>query len=58
MKTRQQSIQPPPFQNYFQAETFLEKKGYFCENEIWKDKENHIATVVPKQNGVAVEFKH
>ena len=46
------------FQTYFQAETFLEKQGYHCENGCWVQDEKPIATVVAKSNGVKVEFKN
>lgn len=46
------------FESYFQAETYLEKQGYHCENERWMQNEKPIATVVAKPNGVTVEFKN
>lgn len=57
-KTVEHTNSPPPFETYFQAETFLEKRGFTCQEEVWRDKDNHIATVAPKNNGVVVEFKH
>lgn len=52
------SNEPFTFQTYFQAETFLEKQGYHCENECWVQDEKPIATVVAKSNGIKVEFKN
>lgn len=46
------------FESYFQAETYLEKQGYHCENERWMKSEKTVATVVAKPNGVTVEFKN
>ncbi len=56
MRTTAISIEPFTFQTYFQAETFLEKQGYHCENECWVQDEKPIATVVAKPNGIQIEF--
>ncbi|HDI3289751.1 TPA: hypothetical protein PMD71_002817 [Vibrio cholerae] len=46
------------FESYFQAETWLEKQGYHCEEEQWvQSKEAPKAQVVPNANGVKIEFK-
>lgn len=52
----QKQINTPVFQTYFQAETFLEKQGYHCENEQWKKQGAPIATAVPLHNGVQIHF--
>ncbi|EKO3414740.1 hypothetical protein N2V14_004092 [Vibrio fluvialis] len=55
-QTKAQS-KPPPFQTYFQAETYLEKQGYHCdESGIWTNG-NMIAAVAAKQHGIQVEFE-
>ncbi|EKO3874548.1 hypothetical protein P0F29_003177 [Vibrio metschnikovii] len=46
------------FESYFQAETYLEKQGYHCENELWVQSKKPIAAVVAKPNGVQIEFKN
>ncbi|MFA0055102.1 hypothetical protein [Vibrio echinoideorum] len=56
MRTIAISNEPFTFQTYFQAETFLEKQGYHCENECWVQDEKPIATVVAKPNGIQIEF--
>ncbi|HFQ5115458.1 TPA: hypothetical protein ACGU7D_004267 [Vibrio vulnificus] len=51
--------EPYVFENFFQAETHLEKQGYHCENEQWINGGNKIATVVPSDNGVQIQpIKH
>ena len=45
-------------ESFFQAESYLEKQGYHCENEHWVQSEKPIATVVAKPNGVQIEFKN
>lgn len=51
--------EPFMFENFFQAETHLEKQGYHCENEQWINSSNKIAAVVPKDNGVQIQpIKH
>lgn len=46
----------PVFESYFQAETFLEKSGYHCENERWIQEGKPDATAVPLPNGVQIHF--
>ncbi len=58
MRTIAVSSDPFTFESYFQAETYLEKQGYHCENEHWVQSEKPIATVVAKPNGVQIEFKN
>ena len=58
MRTIEVSSEPFTFESYFQAETYLEKQGYHCENEHWVQSEKPIATVVAKPNGVQIEFKN
>lgn len=58
MRTIAVSSEPFTFESYFQAETYLEKQGYHCENEHWIQSEKPIATVVAKPNGVQIEFKN
>ncbi|EPZ5431739.1 hypothetical protein ACJPQX_20870 [Vibrio vulnificus] len=58
MRTIAVSSEPFTFESYFQAETYLEKQGYHCENEHWVQSEKPIATVVAKPNGVQIEFKN
>ncbi|TDE19255.1 hypothetical protein E1100_25690 [Vibrio owensii] len=57
MRTGTISSEPFTFESYFQAETYLEKQGYHCENERWVKGEKPIATVVAKPNGIQIEFK-
>ncbi|EOD9110334.1 hypothetical protein ACJRNF_004636 [Vibrio parahaemolyticus] len=58
MRTIAVSSEHFTFESYFQAETYLEKQGYHCENEHWVQSEKPIATVVAKPNGVQIEFKN
>ncbi|UVD31979.1 hypothetical protein [Vibrio phage vB_Va_Val-yong3] len=58
MRTIAVSSEPFTFESYFQAETYLEKQGYHCENEHWVQSEKPIATVVAKPYGVQIEFKN
>jgi hypothetical protein len=52
----EQITPPPPFENYFQAETYLEKQGYQCKNGLWVKPDAPDATAVPLENGVQIKF--
>lgn len=56
MRTIAVGSEPFTFESYFQAETYLEKQGYHCENERWvRDGELNVSVVA---NGRGVQIKH
>lgn len=47
--------EPFTFESYFQAESYLEKHGYHCENERWVQTNKQDVSVVPNGSGVTIK---
>lgn len=57
MKTTNQPTTKRKFKSFFAAETYLEKKGYFCKNGQWIHG-REIATLDKVADSVQIKFKH
>ncbi|WP_341852023.1 hypothetical protein [Vibrio vulnificus] len=49
------SSEPYTFKSFFQAETYLEKQGYHCENERWICDGEPNVSVVANGHGVQIQ---
>ncbi|HBB9946510.1 hypothetical protein P3566_22040 [Vibrio parahaemolyticus] len=46
---------PFTFESFFQAESYLEKQGYHCENERWICDGEPNVSVVANERGVQIQ---
>ena len=55
METTDLTQNPFTFESFFQAESYLEKQGYHCENERWICDGEPNVSVVANERGVQIQ---
>ncbi|ELX7527365.1 hypothetical protein SKP09_004498 [Vibrio parahaemolyticus] len=55
MQTTDLTQNPFTFESFFQAESYLEKQGYHCENERWICDGEPNVSVVANVHGVQIQ---
>ena len=56
MKIIENTEKPETFETFFQAESYLEKSGYRCENSLWlTDCDGPTLTIVAIEDGVQIK---